>query len=86
MPHVWGSPANLNLIHPIMNYQPILRRLRQKAFDYPPEMDNKFARVITKVKARSMAQETREPQKRGPFSGLTRHELAASRTCETDWF
>ena len=22
----------------------------------------------------------------GPFSGLTRSELAASRTCETDWF
>jgi len=72
-----------------MTYSPILRRLRQKAFDYPSELDDKFARVITKVKARSMVQEARKPvapQKRGPFSGLTRSELAASRTCETDWY
>lgn len=70
-----------------MNYSPILRRLRQKAFEYPAEKDAQFARVISRVKTRSMQQEQakRLPEKRGPFSGLTRAEIAASRTCETDW-
>ena len=68
-----------------MIYEKVLRRLRQKAFDYPESVADKFNRILTKVKARSIRQREAIPQARGPFSGLTRSELAASRTCETDW-
>ena len=66
-------------------YENILRRLRQRAFDYPESMAEKFDRVLGKVKSRMLSARPSALEKRGPFSGLTRGELAMSRTCETDW-
>ena len=69
--------------------QRMLRALRRKVFDYEDEgKDEKCGRLITRCKARLAprwkAQD--EARARGPYSGLTRRELAASGTCETDWF
>lgn len=69
-----------------MKYERLLRRLRQRIFDYPPDKEAKADRVIQAVKDRVMKQGRQPPPARGPFSGLTRRELAASGTCETDWF
>lgn len=69
-----------------MKYDIILRRLRQRVFDYPPHMDEKVSRVMEKVKARKIAAQNSQPRKTGPYSGLTRGELAKTGTCETDWF
>lgn len=37
-----------------MNYSKLLRKLRQRAFDYPEAKAAKFDRVLAKVKARYM--------------------------------
>lgn len=68
-----------------MNYTRILRRMRQRIFSYPSDKEAKAERVIGAVKCKVMAQ-PQPPPVRGPFSGLTRRELNASGTCETDWF
>jgi hypothetical protein len=71
-----------------MNYSRIVLRLRQRIFDYPPELDEKAGRVLEKAVARKIRQQKAiaPPERRGPYSGLTRRELAQTRTCEPDWF
>lgn len=61
-----------------------LRRLRQKIFDYPPEQEERAARVLHYLKRRVMRQ--RREHRVGPYSGLTRRELALTGTCEPDWY
>lgn len=65
-----------------------LRQLRYQAMeaDYPsPELEAIYAQMdevdnqIAKLKAQ-------KPEPVGFYSGLTRRELAATGTCETDWF
>lgn len=68
-----------------MNYPVILRRMRQRIFDYPAALEAKADRVLAAVKVQVLKQ-TNRAAPRGPFSGLTRAELTASRTCETDWY
>jgi len=68
-----------------MNYPVILRRMRQRIFDYPAALEAKADRVLAAVKARALKHPA-QAAPRGPFSGLTRAELTASRTCETDWY
>lgn len=67
-----------------MNYEIITRRIRQRIFDYPPELEEKAGRVLEKCITRKIRQYPQE--KRGPYSGLTRRELAQTRTCEPDWY
>lgn len=67
-----------------MNYPRILRRLRQRIFEYPASLEAKADRVLGAVKVRAML--AISPAPRGPFSGLTRAELTASQTCEPDWY
>jgi len=41
-------------------------------------------RVLRELREAELMQQEEQPK--GPYSGLTREELRASRTCETDWF
>ncbi|MGX1201180.1 hypothetical protein [Marinobacter sp. MBR-105] len=65
-----------------------LRRIRAKIFDYPEHLEAKASRVLHYLKARHLRDRRAErlAQPTGRFSGLTRAELAATGTCETDWF
>ena len=62
-----------------------LRRMRQRIFDYPPEKEAQADRVLAYLKTR-MLRETSRKAATGPYSGLTREELARTGTCEPDWF
>ena len=66
-----------------------LRRMRQRIWDYDgTDQEAKAERVLRYLKKRALRElaRSRENAPRGPYSGLTRRELAMSRTCETDWF
>lgn len=71
-----------------MNYSKLVSRIRNKVFDYPPEMDEKVTRVLRKCVAKKIEQRDKAagPEPKGPYSGLTRRELALTGTCETDWY
>lgn len=63
-----------------------MRQLRRQAMevDYPsPELDAIHAQMQI---IQSQIKDLKAAQPVGPFSGLTRRELAATGTCETDWF
>lgn len=68
-----------------MTSEMALRRLRAKIFDYSEDKEDQSARVLQYLKRR-VARTQRRCLSVGPYSGLTRRELAQSRTCETDWF
>ena len=63
-----------------------LRRIRQRIFDYPPHKEAQADRVLRYLKARMMRYRDSAEPTRGPYSGMTRLELAKSRTCEPDWY
>lgn len=69
-----------------MNYARILRHIRQRVFDYPAAVEEKVERVMQQVKRRVLEKQETAPVERGPFSGLTRAELAKTGTCEADWY
>ena len=62
-----------------------LRMMRQRIFDFPPEQEERADRVLAYLKARVLRQSRRRGPV-GPYSGLTRHELRMTGTCEPDWF
>lgn len=67
-----------------------LYRMRRRIFDYddtPKEVQ--ASRVLEYLKQRKMRDSgtrTTVPEALGPYSGLTRRELRATGTCETDWY
>lgn len=62
-----------------------LTRLRSCIFEYDnTPKQAKAERVLGYLKARKLRGRPQAPV--GPCSGLTRRELAASGTCETDWY
>jgi len=65
-----------------------LRRIRTKIFDYSKHREAQASRVLHYLKARMMRDRAAERAcaPTGPYSGLTRRELAASGTCEAHWF
>lgn len=65
-----------------------LRRLRGIIFDYPEHREAQASNVLHYLKARHLRDRKaeREMAATGPYSGLTRRELTATGTCETDWF
>ena len=69
------------------NSQRALRRIRAKIFDYPEDREKQASRVLHYLKARHLRDRAAERlcAPTGPYSGLTRRELAATGTCETDW-
>jgi len=70
------------------NSQRALRRIRQKIFSYPEHREAQASRVLHYLKARYLRDRRDERQHApvGPYSGLSRRELAATGTCETDWY
>lgn len=62
-----------------------LRRMRQRIFSYPGQREAQADRVLAYLKMRSLRDPGPVPIV-GPYSGLTRPELARTGTCETDWF
>lgn len=62
-----------------------LWRMRQRIFDYPCQKEEQADRVLGYLKRRSLRDPGPVPPV-GRYSGLTRPELAQTRTCETDWF
>lgn len=65
-----------------------LRRMRSIIFDYPEHQEAQASRVLHILKARHLRdrRDERAHAPTGPYSGLTRRELAATGTCEADWF
>ena len=68
--------------------QRALWRIRSIIFDYPEQLEEKASRVLHYLKSRHLRDRKAERAfaATGPYSGLTRGELAATGTCETDWF
>ena len=67
-------------------YDRLIRRIRNSAKLWD-EDDIYYNRLGKLLAARAKWHERHpEPRQVGPYSGLTRHELAMSGTCETDWF
>ena len=66
-----------------------LRRMRQKIWDFDgTPREAQAERVLQYLKKRVIRTRKQLEQNapRGPYSGLTKRELAMTRTCETDWF
>lgn len=68
-----------------MTSEQALRHIRQRIFDYPPEREHKADRVLLYLKRRVLRQRY-VVRVVGPYSGLTRGELAKTGTCEPDWY
>jgi hypothetical protein len=70
------------------NSKRALRRIRSMIFDYPDNVEQKASRVLHYLKDRHLRDRRAEKAfaPTGPYSGLTRRELAATGTCEADWF
>lgn len=61
-----------------------LRKLRQNIFNYDGEKEAQADRILGYLKKRTMRD--RGAGGAGIYSGLTRAELAATGTVETDWY
>lgn len=69
-----------------MTSEQALRRIRARIFDYPEEQQAQAERVLAYLKARFLRYREQHTRPVGPYSGLTRHELRQTGTCETDWY
>ena len=69
-----------------MTSEQALRRIRARIFDYPEHKEEQAMRVLTYLKRRMMRYRDRAQEPVGPYSGLTRAQLRATRTCEPDWY
>lgn len=69
-----------------MNTEQLIRNLRRHPLLWSdgPKAEQ-VSRILRKAIARQ-AQERRQTEARGVYSGMTRAELRQSRTCETDWY
>jgi len=65
-----------------------LRQLRRQAMeaDYPSDELTAIHAQMDEVKKQMAELKAQTPEPVGFYSGLTRRELAATGTCETDWF
>jgi len=66
-----------------------LYRMRRRIFDYDDTpKEGQAERVLLYLKARKIRgiKIERRDEPVGPYSGLTRRELRATGTCETDWY
>jgi len=70
----------------IEQYDRLIRRLRNDPRLW--DEDDRVYNILGKALERRMKLRRQSPESRsvGPYSGLTRQELQASGTCETDWF
>jgi hypothetical protein len=65
-----------------------IRKIRQTIFDLPENDQDAATEQIgfLKTQLRKALVKEESPAPKGPYSGLTKRELAQSGTCETDWF
>lgn len=70
------------------NLESFIARLRSQIGSLPEgdEREAALSAELTASLAELKAQREKPVPVVGPFSGLTRSELARSGTCETDWF
>ena len=69
-----------------MTSEQALRRIRARIFAYPEQKEAQAMRVLTYLKKRMMRDREQAQEKIGPYSGMTRGQLRATRTCEPDWY
>lgn len=74
-----------------MNYTKIVRRIRNMDLLFDSDDNHKIHRILRKAVTKKVAQQRAEDDarglpKRGPYSGMTRSELARSGTSEPDWY
>jgi hypothetical protein len=70
-----------------MDYSKIIRRLRNDPRLFDTDDDHKIHRILGKaLQMRRKREYANQSRPVGPYSGLTRAQLAKSGTCETDWF
>jgi hypothetical protein len=69
-----------------MNYDKIIRRIRNSPLLFDSEDDHKIHRILKKALSMSRKRRERATPSVGIYSGLTRRELARSGTCEPDWY
>jgi len=68
-----------------MNYTKLTRKLRQRIFDYPDNLQEKADRILKKAIVGKILQ-NKKTEAKGIYSELTKQELAKTGTCETDWY
>lgn len=70
----------------IQQYDRLIRRLRNDPRLW--DDDDRVYNILGKALERRKKLRQQNPDKKsvGPYSGLTRRELQASGTCETDWY
>ena len=73
---------------PINLYDWRIRRLRHNPLLFDSDEDHKIHRILGKALARrrKLREKYEPPAAKGQYSGMTKRELAATGTCETDWF
>ena len=69
-----------------MTSERALQQIRHKIFEYPEDRAYQAMRVLAYLKMRMLRERRTQPVSIGPYSGLARHELRRTGTCETDWF
>lgn len=71
-----------------MNVDRAIRRIRNSGvlFHENETYADKASRILGKLLDKRAKMRDNKPRKVGPYSGLTRAELAASGTCEPDWY
>ena len=70
-----------------MNYDRLVRRIRNSHLLFDTEDDHKIHRILSKALTGLRKERERGPAAPvGPYSGMTRRELARSGTCEPDWY
>jgi hypothetical protein len=67
-----------------MDYEKLVRCIRRDPRLFDTEDDHKIHRILGKAVRHKVAHYGKPNT--GVYSGLTKRELAASGTCETDWF
>jgi hypothetical protein len=69
-----------------MNYDKLIRQIRNSPLLFDSEDDHKIHRILKKALSMNRKRREMETPSVGIYSGLTKRELAQSGTCEPDWF
>ena len=69
-----------------MDYARLIRNLRRDPRLFDTDDDHKIHRILLKALQIRHKRYLAPARLTGPYSGLTHDELAASGTCEPDWY
>jgi hypothetical protein len=73
-----------NAARRLEEYDRLVRRLRNDPRLW--DEDSRISPILSKALARRAKLRVNEEKAVGLYSGMTRAELRATRTCETDWY